>query len=392
FTEQNRIPGFYFLNITAAGRYLNIEPGGSKTVPQFGVKWQPLDKQFTLRGSYSEGFTAPTIYSLFGAPSVSNPTLLLPNAGTPLGSTDPNDYQSGQVQTTTYANPNLIPATSKQWNAGIVISPDFAKGFTISVDYYNVKENNIPIADPVAASKSLNSLGSASPYAAGFSFFDGSKLATTAPNQVDVNNWGNLNYALLPGGAVKTDGLDLILSYVLPIPEPEKVGKFTLTANANWIFNYEFQNDPTLPYYQYKGQYTSGWGGSQGMIPDFSIDTALTWEIQNFTYIVSANYLPAVSDPGFLFPYVGAPVQGSTVDGATWNIPSYYTISMQLAYEFGKSKVTKDWYDGTTLRVGCNNISNHAPPLVAGAVEDNTDKNVYDIVGRFIYFELAKKF
>ena len=32
------------------------------------------------------------------------------------------------------------------------------------------------------------------------------------------------------------------------------------------------------------------------------------------------------------------------------------------------------------------------PPLIASAFEDNTDKSTYDIIGRFIYFEVSKKF
>lgn len=393
FSEQNKIPGFYGLDITAAGRYTKIDPGGDKAVPQVGVKWQPLDKQFTLRGSYSQGFIAPAIYNLYGAPSVSNPSLVTPVPG------DPTQTEYGQVTTTTYANPNLGPADSTQWNGGIVITPEKIKGLTVSVDYYAVKESNIPVADPVAAMKSLNQFGAASPYASGplgsFVFADGTTLAQqpnpNAPNQVGVSNWGNLNYTFQPGGSVKTDGFDFAATYVLPLEE-EKFGKITLFANANWILNYEFQNDPSLPYYEYKGQYTTGWGGSQGMIPDFSIYTSLTYEIQNFTFVASANYLPAVEAPGFLFPYVGAPEQGATIDGASWHVPSYYTISLQLSYEFGKSKQTKDWYDGTRVTVGCNNVTNNEPLLIAGAVEDNTDKNVYDIIGRTIYFEVAKKF
>jgi len=30
--------------------------------------------------------------------------------------------------------------------------------------------------------------------------------------------------------------------------------------------------------------------------------------------------------------------------------------------------------------------------LISDAVEDNTDKNVYDILGRFVYFQVTKKF
>jgi len=44
------------------------------------------------------------------------------------------------------------------------------------------------------------------------------------------------------------------------------------------------------------------------------------------------------------------------------------------------------------LAVGVNNISDNDPPLIASAFADNTDKSTYDIIGRFVYFEVSKKF
>ena len=64
-------------------------------------------------------------------------------------------------------------------------------------------------------------------------------------------------------------------------------------------------------------------------------------------------------------------------------------VNMQLAYEF---KQQGAWYNGTRLAVGCNNITDEKAPLLASSSEDNTDKSTYDIIGRFVYFELSKKF
>ena len=63
-----------------------------------------------------------------------------------------------------------------------------------------------------------------------------------------------------------------------------------------------------------------------------------------------------------------------------------------MAYEFGKDKAAKDWYDGTTVRFGINNLTDNIAPLIASSSEDGTDKGTYDILGRFFYFEVAKKF
>ena len=391
FSENNEIPVFHAFELTAAGRYESINPGGDAAVPKVGARWQPVDEQLTLRGGYSQGFVAPSIFNLFGPDSVSNPVLSLPVPG----STN-NAMQAGQVTTQTRSNPNLESSDSRQFNAGVVYSPKGVPGLTVGVDYYNVEQDKIPIADPVAAAHSLNTLGSNSPYNNGplgfyTDAFTGAPLATPAPNQVGVGTWGNLIFPYQGTGKVRTDGLDFTVSYAHPIEQWKS--KITVTGNANWVLNYDFQNDPSLPFYSYVGQYTQGWGGSQGLIPDYTAFGSLAWEYRELTFVASVNYIPSVDNPGFLFPYVGDSTHGSTVDGSAQKIDSYYTIDLQLSYEFGKGKTEgKTWYDSTRLTVGCRNVNDADVPFIAGAVEDNTDKNNYDILGRFVYFEVAKKF
>jgi hypothetical protein len=79
----------------------------------------------------------------------------------------------------------------------------------------------------------------------------------------------------------------------------------------------------------------------------------------------------------------------ATVDGSSFKVSDWYSIDMQLAYNF---KAEGKWYDNTRLAVGCNNITDNPPPLIAASTEDHTDKSTYDILGRFVYFEITKKF
>jgi iron complex outermembrane receptor protein len=379
FSETKNIAGFYSLEVTAAGRYEWIWPGGDTGVPKVGVRWQPFDKDsklstLTLRGGYSEGFIAPSIYNLFGPDFISNPTLVLPDG-------------SGQVQTQTRSNPNLAPSESQNWNAGFVYSPKVIPGLTVSVDYYNVRANNIVIADPVSAVQSLNALGSASPWAPGFTFDTGARLTTTATNQVLVGNFGNLLLTNTASAAIKTDGFDLSASYARPL---ENWGKLTLFGNANVTMNYEVQAASGKPFYHYEGLTTWQFGTAQGTIPDYRINVGLTWEIHDFTYTVLAHYIPPVTDLGFLHPQIGDVSQGFTITGQAWHVPAYYTLDMQLAYYFGPKYGR--FLNGLRLAVGCNNITDEDPPLIASAIEDNTDKQTYDIMGRFIYFEISKSF
>jgi iron complex outermembrane receptor protein len=376
FGKEQNIPAFYNLEINAAGRYQTFDPGGDKAVPKFGIRWQPIDEQLTLRASYGQGFIAPSIISLFGPDFISNPSVTI--AGTP-----------GQVQTQTRSNPALKPSDSEQFGVGFVFSPKFVKGLDVSVDYYHVTENHLPIADAQGAANSLNALGSGSPFASGFSFFDGSRLTTPAPNQVTVGNWGNSIIPYAGAAALRTDGIDLSANYVLPFDQ--KIGKFTLGTVANLILNYDYQTSPSRAFYPYVGTYTV----LQGLIPDYNITATLTYEIDGLTAMISAHYLPGVSDPGGLHPEYNTGSQGFTINNPTqtFHVPDYYTIDVQVAYEFGKHKVeNRKWYDGTRFAVGVNNIADMTPRLLSDSQEDNTDKNNYDTVGRFVYFEVSKKF
>jgi iron complex outermembrane recepter protein len=373
-SKDMNIPGAYALEVNAAGRYQTFDPGGDDLVPKVGIRWQPLDEQITLRASYGQGFIAPSIYNLYGPDSTSNPNVQVGG-------------ELGQVTTITRANPNLEPAESDQYNVGIVLSPKFAKNLTVAVDYYNADITKLPVADFQGAADSLNNLGSASPFASGFTFFDGTRLTTPTPGQVTVNNWGNLILPWQPNSAIKTDGLDFSANYLIPMDE--KYGKISLTAVANYILSYELRTASTTAYHDYSGTYTT----LSGLMPEYNITTSLTYELGGFSYTISAHYLPETSDPGLTFPEYGESEHGYTIDGKTWTIPSYFTIDMQVAYEFGKGKVEgRKWYDGTRVAVGCQNITGEKPPLIPDAVEDNTDKNNYDIIGQFVYFEVSKKF
>ncbi len=377
-SEEKNFAGLRSFEITAAGRYESFDPGGDEAVPKVGVRWQPFDKQLTLRGSYSQSFLAPNIWQLYGAPVVSYDTI---NAG-----------GVGQVQMNWISNPELEPADAENYGFGFVYSPKFVNGLTLSVDYYHIKtENDVYRIGAQAVADSLNALGSASPFAPSFRFDDGSRLTTTAPNQVTVANWGTGGRPYRNGAQQETDGLDLRADYEIPT---EKYGRFNLYAAANVLFSYEYSDPLIGGPYEFAGEFTDNGpaGGAQGTLPDFVINTGLSWDYQGFTYTINARYIPEVDDLGDMTESGGSPVNNYTLDGGKWTIDSYYTIDMQLAYEFGKGKAAKAWYDGTRIAVGCNNITDNIAPLMASSSEDNTDKSTYDIMGRFIYFELSKKF
>lgn len=396
-SPENDIPGLRNLEVTAAGRYETFDPGGDSAVPKVGIRWQPLDEQITIRGTYSQSFVAPTTYELFGGSAVNVPLL-----GLPLTTNGPNRLR--QEYTSNLSNQDLKPADAENWGVGMVFSPKVIKGLTLSVDYYHIKvENDIFRVSQQSMVNSLNSLGSGSPWTNYFSKADGSRITTTDRNQANDLQWGNLEVPLLNGAETETDGLDLTATYQF---KTEKAGNWTFWANANVLLSYQYQDPISGGPYDYNGQYTDaalGIAGAQGTLPDYIINLGLSWEMpirdDALTFSVNAQYIPPVDSLGSLHPSNlefentwDDGLNDYTMSGAAWKVDSWYKIDMQLSYELGKNKQAKSWYDGTRVTVGCNNVTDVTPPLIAGSFEDNTDKSTYDIVGRFIYFEVSKKF
>jgi iron complex outermembrane receptor protein len=381
FTPEWNVPGFYNLELKAAGRIEHLEPGGDSGVPSVGFKWQPYDKQVTIRGTFSQGFLAPTLYNLYGPTRTSNPNITVQGL-------------SGQHTVLLPSNPDLPPSTSDNYNIGIIYSPKQIEELTVGADYYKVDQKGLAYnPDGTSLTADLNARGSASPYASGFTFADGvSKLTTTAPNQITEANFGTLTVPTLQGAAQYTDGVDFWSNYRL---KTETAGTFNFFAAANLTLSYDVQLGPDQPKVSYLGLYTDPQvaGGYQGLLPDWNLRTGVDWDINGFKYTVIARYVPEVTDPGDSFINSGAsPFNDYTANGEAWKIPSYFTIDMRLAYQFGYNSTSSHWYSKMTAAVGVNNVTDEAPPFIPSSSEDNTDKITYDILGRFVYFELSKKF
>src|SRR6267154_1086882 len=149
-------PGFYSLEVDFAEReewYSNntnaILPSGlfpavaaqhsryNAQKPKVSVRWQPLDPKWigaiTLRGSYTEAFHAPTLLELTPASTqnfaqVHDPFSIF---------TDP------QIEQRFSGNPNLHPEVAYEWTYGIVYSPKWIKGLTLSSDWWHIDMRDI---------------------------------------------------------------------------------------------------------------------------------------------------------------------------------------------------------------------------------------------------------
>jgi iron complex outermembrane receptor protein len=400
-SAKQNIPGVHILALNLADRYEKIQPGGNANTPKFGVRWLPIDDSLVIRATYAKGFIAPSVFSLFGPAVGNSPTFIVlegngsPSAGGSLGRLTTIQGSSNQL-----SDPSLPASKSTSYSAGIVYSPKQVKGLTITVDYYKIKQDKVGGLDYTSIVADLNAKGSGSIYAqdirhlgTGFVFADGTQLTSTAPNQVTSTNFGTITVANNPTGDQWTSGLDVAVDYRFSTAQ---YGQFAVGAYANILFNYMFRANASAPYFQYARNFTdgaNGLGGQNGLLPSYIIKPYISHTYGGLATSLFLNYVPTVTAPGSLFGGANT-VNTDTINGLAYKIPSYFTAD--LAFSYSLPSYGKDWARNLTLTVGANNILNKQPPYVPasgnGEGENNTVKNTYDIIGRFVFVELKKAF
>jgi iron complex outermembrane recepter protein len=125
------VPLIQSLDADIAGRYTNYSISGSVETWKVGLDWHVNDS-VRFRGTTSVDIRAPTLNDLYSPRvSASGPFL------------DPlTQFNPGGIQTITQGNPNLQPESSRTYTGGVVLTPSFIPGLTISADYYQIKLKN----------------------------------------------------------------------------------------------------------------------------------------------------------------------------------------------------------------------------------------------------------
>src|SRR5882724_5604496 len=217
--------------------------------PKFSVRWQPLDPSWigalTLRGTYSEGFHAPTLPDL--TPAGTEGFAAVPdNLRDPKGLT-PDGTSVRVIQS---GNPNLKPEVAYEWSYGAVYSPKWIKGLTLSADFWHIDLRSIAsFVDPQFILDFENS-------------FPGlvSRDPTTGAITQVVNPSLNLTRAIVEG--IDYEGIYILDSSIFGRGD---FGRFTFTLNGTYLSRFEFQPTPV----------SKRFGLSGGFVNSFSFTGSL---------------------------------------------------------------------------------------------------------------------
>jgi iron complex outermembrane recepter protein len=376
FGGGNARPGFNTFEIGVAARKEIYSSTTDPFVPKYTLRWLPFNDELAFRGTYSESFSAPTLFSLFG-PRNSGFTNSIniqryDANGNPLGPTGQRQYRSRGG-----SNPNLIPSESRNWTAGVVWSPRNIRGLSLSVDWFNIDERNLVGNIPQAILlQSVEQFGPASPYAhqvrlgtsvAGESHFDtGSPI--TAPGQVTSGAsdavWMT-NPAINIAG-VWQSGADIRLDYR---HETKTMGRFDFSVAGTYLNEYVIQNLPTTA----PADVSGGFNGST--YPRFRTFTQVDWAYNNWTAGLSHTYIPSVTD------FLAA---------VTADTDAYHSVDLRFGYTFKDSG--NRLLEGLRVTFGVNNVFSEDPPLMLGEQDQGRDINTFDPLGRYYYVSFRYKF
>jgi iron complex outermembrane recepter protein len=395
--------------------------------PKVSVRWQPLDPKYigalTLRGSYTEAFHAPHLSEISPASSESVSDIVF----------DPLTNQSYEVGVHIIGNPNLKPEVAYEWSYGLVYSPKWLKGLTLTADWWHIDMRSIA---SLLGTQFTVDLNNPDLVVRGPSMIPGKPgpiLLVIDPNE-------NLTGAIF-------EGLDYEAIYILDssIFGHGDFGRLTATVNGTWLSRAELQILPDTKRFGIAGEFIP---------PGFTLTSSLPWNRANFSvfYDGPADTWMAGLDVGAVVHYTGQyeddnvsltgspkvnmPRTGGPGDNAAIypqrarKVAAWTTLDLIASYTFnlpppaaaevpgfakdgGKNVKMKDgkeknvvpvstseynpcgwraWLNNATLTLGMQNVFDQDPPFVAGSFENGYDESLATIKGRFWYVQLKKRF
>lgn len=322
FGKPNAIPLVQRLEVNLAGRYEKLSDAGSSSVPKYGATWQPI-RSLLLRGSYSEGFRAPSLTEDRRLASTNTTTTVVDPA---------RANQSYQTTSIGRSNPNLKPESSTNEFYGAVYEPPFVKGLSLSVNFYRTIQKDA-IQGALGNTIILNN-------EALFPDF----VERAAPTPADTAaGWKGLITTIYAQrvnfGEIRNESMDLGASYLLPW---EQLGRWRLNVNAAKTIAQSRQLTFGGPAINDVGDTFSS--------PRWNIASNLNWRKGSWTATVAHSYMS------------GYATNQAGVTPSTFTTPAMRMIDVRGTYEF-KNGVWRKYGKGLRVGFGIANLEDTEPPF-----------------------------
>jgi iron complex outermembrane receptor protein len=376
------------LSFDTAYRYSDYSSGTTTDTYKFGMDWAPVE-DVRFRASFQRAVRAPNIIELFTAQGFN----LFDLPGDPCGSTIQNgddpptasreeclasgvpanqfgsenlDSPAGQYQFNQGGNTALEPETSDTYSYGIVFTPRFAPGLSVSLDYFDIKVDDL-----------ISAFGSANTLDACYEFNDAaacSRIHRNSNGQLWLGD-GNVEDLNINIGGLETAGVDLNLNYT-----GLDIGSWgSLNFNLTGTYLDKIITDPGaegFPKFDCKGLFAGNCVSSltTAVNPELRSRFRIGWETPwNVDLALTHRYISGVSQDD---------AQPNQID-RHFPHENYFDL-------FGSWNMT----DNANVRLGINNITDNDPSInanVGTTGNGNTFPQVYDALGRYLFAGVTVK-
>ncbi|MEQ1865436.1 MAG: TonB-dependent receptor [Micropepsaceae bacterium] len=384
------------LAIYGGYRISDYDNAGITHTYKYGAAWAPVD-DLRIRGTFQRAVRAPNVVELFtpqrialfsgsdpcagAAPSFS-PAECLNLGVSALQYSNIIQCPAGQCAQIAGGNPNLKPEESDTISFGFVFTPKFMKGFSATVDYYDIELNEViqTIVPTIILSECA---------ATGNPEF--CNLVTRTSSGILFGTSGaGVNQTQQNTGSRRTSGVDVEATYKLDLGAID-MDDHSLTFNlvGTYVESYEFTPFTGAEPYECVGLH--GWtcGTLVSPTPDWRHKLRATWSTDwDVDLSVAWRHISESLYDGNLDVAVfndAALCDGPCGDEAQGAIPAYNYID--LAFSWAMS-------DHITLLGGVNNVTDEVLPLVDNdfATNGNSYPETYDALGREAFISMTTRF
>jgi iron complex outermembrane recepter protein len=375
-------PGFELLELDGSARYSHYDkdPGSSGVPAKFQhttvkaeLNWKPV-QAVRFRGTFAQGFRAPTIGEFEGGPSrfdssiddpcsiqslqarrFSNDAVVHANClaqGVPAAGaqTAPTD----QLAVITGGNPLLKPETSTSWVIGGVVNP--IPGFTAELNWYDITVKNA-----IQATSATTTL-----YRCVYT--NDPLSCANVQRSIGTGNVTRISAILQNIAEIHTNGIDVNLAYRRPLPGAGTLG---LTWNNTFLRLYNVTT-PTGTGNQIEHRAGQELGSPSQGYPRWKSIGIVDWDGFGFGATLTGRYVSRIKE---------------ILNNESPLKATFYTdaqLRWSPKFNFGVHDIQ--------LAIGANNLFNVKTPGCVSCDTNNMDPTTYDTPGRYYYARLSVKY
>ncbi len=392
-------PLFHSLTLEAGLRYSSYTvPGAASqnktTTWKVGGSWEPVES-LKIRGNYSRAVRAPNIGELFtpqsvgltnlgvdpcaGAAPTTNANLraICIAQGAPAGTigsiTNPT---AAQANITVSGSLDLTPETADTYTIGAVFQPDFIPGFSVSIDYYNIKIKDVigaPLPGDIIA-QCFNTITAAN--ATDPACLSTRRNPITGGLDGDPAITGGLFGITNNLGRLSTSGIDLLANWRGDIGFAD----LSLAFVGNWTESSVFNSDPTSPVAidrECVGYYSVNCSFTGSIQPEFQTSTRATFGVGDVDLSFLWRWIDAVEFEPAQIIADGGPA--NTVQEEFRRIGAEHYFDLTARWNAS---------DNFSFTFTVQNLLDNQPKVVGNTIgsttfnSGNTFPSTYDALGR----------